>query len=60
VLGDAVTIADILIVPQIFNAQRFECRLEHVPTVMRIFDACMQLPAFADAQPSRQPDLPPA
>jgi len=60
VLGDAVTIADILIVPQIFNAQRFECRLEHVPTVMRIFGACMQLPAFADAQPSRQPDLPPA
>ena len=60
VLGDAVTIADILIVPQIFNAQRFECRLEQVPTVMRIFDACMQLPAFADAQPSRQPDLPPA
>jgi maleylacetoacetate isomerase len=60
VLGDAVTIADVLIVPQIFNAQRFECRLDHVPTVMRIFDACMQLPAFADAQPSRQPDVPPA
>jgi maleylacetoacetate isomerase len=60
VLGDAVTIADVLIVPQIFNAQRFECRLDHVPTVMRIFDACILLPAFADAQPSRQPDLPPA
>jgi len=60
VLGDAVTIADVLIVPQIFNAQRFDCRLEHVPTVMRIFDACMQLPAFVEAQPSRQPDQPPA
>jgi len=60
VLGDAVTIADVLIVPQIFNAQRFDCRLGHVPTVMRIFDACMQLPAFVEAQPSRQPDLPPA
>lgn len=54
--GDAVTIADVCIVPQIFNAQRFDCRLDHVPTVMRIFDACMKLPAFVDAQPARQPD----
>jgi maleylacetoacetate isomerase len=56
VLGDAVTLADVLIVPQIFNAQRFDCRLDHVPTVMRIFEACMRLPAFVDAQPLKQPD----
>lgn len=55
-LRDTVTLADVLIVPQIFNAQRFDCRLDHVPTIMRIFDACMQLPAFIAAQPSRQPD----
>jgi maleylacetoacetate isomerase/maleylpyruvate isomerase len=55
-LGDHVTIADVLIVPQIFNAKRYDCRLDHVPTIMRIFDACMQLPAFIDAQPSKQPD----
>lgn len=60
VLGNAVTIADVLIVPQIFNARRFDCRLDHVPTVMRVFDACMQLPAFIEAQPDRQPDRPPA
>jgi maleylacetoacetate isomerase len=60
VLGDAVTMADLLVVPQIFNARRFDCRLDHVPTVMRIFDNCMQLPAFVDAQPARQPDMPPA
>lgn len=54
--GDAVTLADILIVPQIFNARRFDCRLDHVPTVMRVFDACMQLPAFIAAQPEQQPD----
>ena len=60
VLGEAVTLADVLLVPQIFNARRFDCRLDHVPAVMRIFDACMQLPAFVDAQPSRQPDMPPA
>jgi len=59
VLGDAVSVADVLLVPQIFNARRFDCRLDHVPTVMRVFDACMQVPAFVDAQPSRQPDMPP-
>ncbi len=55
-LGDAVTLADVFIVPQIFNAQRMDCNLDAVPTVMRIFDNCMQLPAFVDAQPSAQPD----
>jgi len=55
-LGDQVTLADVIIVPQIFNAKRFDCRLDHVPTVMRIFDHCMELPAFVDAQPARQPD----
>ena len=55
-LGNAVTMADVVIVPQIFNAQRMDCDLRSVPTVMRIFDHCMQLPAFIDAQPSAQPD----
>ena len=58
VLGDSVTLADVLIVPQIFNARRYDCRLDHAPTVMRIFDACMALPAFDAAQPQRQPDMP--
>jgi maleylacetoacetate isomerase len=55
-LGDDVTLADVVIVPQIFNAKRFDCRLDHVPTVMGIFDRCMELPAFIEAQPARQPD----
>ena len=55
-LGDAITIADVVIVPQIFNAQRMDCNLGPVPTVMRIFDNCMRLPAFIDTQPSAQPD----
>ena len=55
-LGNQATLADVVIVPQIFNAKRFDCRLDHVPTVMRIFDHCMELPAFVDAQPARQPD----
>jgi maleylacetoacetate isomerase len=54
--GDTPTLADCLLVPQIYNAQRFECRLDHVPTVMRIFEHCMQHPAFQAAHPSRCPD----
>jgi maleylacetoacetate isomerase/maleylpyruvate isomerase len=54
--GDAPTLADVCLVPQIFNAQRFECRLDHVPTVMRVFAACMALPAFDKTQPSQCPD----
>ncbi|MBC8119071.1 MAG: maleylacetoacetate isomerase [Burkholderiaceae bacterium] len=54
--GDTVTLADITIVPQIFNAQRMECNLSQVPTLMRIFENCMLLPAFLEAQPSTQPD----
>jgi maleylacetoacetate isomerase/maleylpyruvate isomerase len=54
--GDAPTLADCVLVPQIHNAQRFDCRLDHVPTVMRVFGACMQLDAFAKTQPSACPD----
>ncbi|MBX3623037.1 MAG: maleylacetoacetate isomerase [Rhizobacter sp.] len=54
--GDAPTMADVLLVPQIFNAQRFDCRLDHVPTVMRVFGECMQHEAFVAAQPSACPD----
>jgi maleylacetoacetate isomerase len=54
--GDAPTLADTVLVPQIFNAQRFDCRLDHVPTVMRVFEACMALPAFDSTQPAKCPD----
>jgi maleylacetoacetate isomerase/maleylpyruvate isomerase len=54
--GDTPTLADCVLVPQIFNARRFDCRLDHVPTVMRVFDACMALDAFRAAQPSACPD----
>lgn len=54
--GDTPTLADICLVPQIFNAQRFKARLDHVPTVMRIHEHCLTLPAFAGSVPSLQPD----
>ena len=55
-VGDTPTMADCMLVPQIFNAQRMDCRLDHVPTVMRVFGACMALDAFVTAQPSACPD----
>jgi maleylacetoacetate isomerase len=54
--GDVVTIADCCLVPQVFNAQRYECDLGPYPTIVRIFGECMKLEAFASTQPSRQPD----
>jgi maleylacetoacetate isomerase len=54
--GDAPGLADCVLVPQIFNAQRMDCRLDHVPTVMRVFENCMAEPAFSTTQPSACPD----
>lgn len=54
--GDTPTMADCALVPQIANAQRFDARLDHVPSVMRIYAECMQLDAFAKTQPSACPD----
>jgi maleylacetoacetate isomerase len=54
--GDAPSLVDICLVPQIFNAQRLKCPLEPYPTVMRVFAECMKLPAFDAAQPMKQAD----
>jgi maleylacetoacetate isomerase/maleylpyruvate isomerase len=54
--GDTPTMADCCLVPQIFNAKRYNSDLAPYPTIMRVFDACMKLEAFDRAQPSKQPD----
>lgn len=54
--GDAPGLADICLVPQVFNARRYEVDLSPYPALMRVFDSCMELEAFDAAQPSRQPD----
>jgi maleylacetoacetate isomerase len=54
--GDAPSLADCCLVPQIFNARRYHSDLAPYPRVMRAFDECMKLEAFARAQPSQQPD----
>jgi maleylacetoacetate isomerase/maleylpyruvate isomerase len=54
--GDTPTLADCALVPQVHNAQRMACRIDHVPTVMRVFAECMALDAFAKTQPSAYPE----
>ena len=54
--GDSPTMADCCLVPQIFNAKRYNCDLAPYPTTLRVFEQCMKLEAFDRAQPSRQPD----
>lgn len=54
--GDAPTMADCCLVPQIFNAKRYNCELTSYPTTMRVFEQCMRLEAFDRAQPAKQPD----
>jgi len=54
--GDRPTIADCFLVPQVFNAQRYQCDLSAVPTLMRIHGQCMGLEPFKRAEPAAQPD----
>ncbi|HUQ50702.1 MAG TPA: maleylacetoacetate isomerase [Gammaproteobacteria bacterium] len=54
--GDALTIADVYLVPQMYNARRFNCDVAPYPTLVRIAAQLEQEPAFARAAPERQPD----
>ncbi len=54
--GDAPTVADVCLVPQLANARRIAFDFTPYPTLTRIEAACLALPAFAEAAPSRQPD----
>jgi maleylacetoacetate isomerase len=54
--GDAPGLADICLVPQVFNSKRYNLDLAPYPTIRRIHEACMAHPAFDAAQPARQPD----
>jgi len=54
--GDAPTLADIMLVPQVFNARRFGIDMGRFPTIAAIDAHCAELAAFADAAPAKQPD----
>jgi maleylpyruvate isomerase len=54
--GDAVTLADICLIPQVYNARRYNCDLDPFPTIRRIEATCLQLTAFTEVRPEQQPD----
>jgi maleylacetoacetate isomerase len=54
--GDRPTLADICLVPPVVSASTFGSDLSPYSRVMRIYESCMAIPAFADAHPAKQPD----
>jgi maleylpyruvate isomerase len=52
--GDAPTVADVFLVPQVANAIRYKVELSPYPRVRRIYEACMQLPAFSMSHPDNR------
>jgi len=54
--GDTPTLADVFLVPQVANANRFDVDLAPYPRIRAVNEACLALEPFAAAQPSRQPD----
>ncbi len=54
--GDTPTLADLCLVPQVFNAQRFNIDVTRYPAIAKVFESCMALPAFQKAEPKSQPD----
>jgi maleylpyruvate isomerase len=54
--GAAPTLADVALVPQVFNARRFDVALDHLPKILAADAACARLEVFARAHPTQQPD----
>jgi maleylpyruvate isomerase len=57
-VGPSVSIADVCLVPQLYNARRFGVEVGAYPTLLRVEKSCLALPAFVDSHPDRQPDAP--
>lgn len=58
-VGNEVTLADCMLIPQVYNARRYEMTLDDYPTIRRIVANCEQLQAFIQAAPEQQPDAQP-
>jgi maleylpyruvate isomerase len=58
-VGDAVSVADVCLIPQLYNARRFGVDLGAFPRLTQVEAHCLALPAFVDSHPDRQSDAPP-
>jgi maleylacetoacetate isomerase len=54
--GSQVSLADVCLVPQVFNARRLKVPLDKFPKIVAVEAACLKLPAFDRARPEKQPD----
>uniref|UniRef100_A0A3Q3VLF6 Maleylacetoacetate isomerase n=1 Tax=Mola mola TaxID=94237 RepID=A0A3Q3VLF6_MOLML len=57
-VDDEISMADICLVPQVYNAERFKVDMERYPTIKRLNEALLEIDAFRVSHPSRQPDTP--
>ncbi|XP_029316691.1 maleylacetoacetate isomerase isoform X1 [Cottoperca gobio] len=57
-VGDEISMADICLVPQVYNAERFKVDLGQYPTIKRLNQVLLQIEAFKVSDPSCQPDTP--
>jgi len=56
--GDSLSLADVWLIPQVYNARRFDLDLNPYPVIVSVDRHCQALDAFADAHPDQQPDAP--
>lgn len=54
--GNTPTLADVCLIPQVFNARRFGYDIDHLPRIQQVVQACSLLPAFIQAEPANQMD----
>jgi maleylacetoacetate isomerase len=56
--GSEIGMIDIYLIPQVYNALRFNCDMSAFPNINRVYDNCNTLDAFKNAAPGEQPDCP--
>jgi len=56
--GDELTMVDLCLVPQVYNANRFKVDMSQFPTINKVHEELIKLDAFKSAHPSKQPDCP--
>lgn len=56
--GERVSLADVCLVPQLYNARRFHVEVQKFPRLLHAEAACLELPAFQHSHPEKQPDAP--
>ena len=54
--GSSVSLADLMLIPQVYNARRFECEMSLYPRINSIYEQCMENAAFIAASPEKQGD----